>query len=142
MVGRSSVWPSAHDLRGAALAIIRLVEFYSLDFDGLANGTMQTLRVAPLAISDFVYIAQAALDDGRGYLASVWISKTLALLTKMAPEDPDTKMRLQRKLAALHYKVMRARTHFKGTNNRFIFMSSNVRVKTKTRQPNWTSLVK
>ncbi|XP_064597886.1 prolyl 4-hydroxylase subunit alpha-2-like [Liolophura sinensis] len=104
VVGRSSIWPSAYDLQGAAQAIIRLVEFYKLDFEGLANGTMHTVQVAPLAISDFVYIAEAALDDDQDYLALVWISNILRLLKKMSPEDQDTKMRLQRKLAALYYK--------------------------------------
>ncbi|KAI8508775.1 hypothetical protein Bbelb_138740 [Branchiostoma belcheri] len=108
-------FPSAADLEGSALALLRLQGVYNLDLRSLAEGEvvmncersqtstddsercqpvnlsrlMGQLPSLPLGVSDVFYIGNVAHKRGEFYYAAIWFNLTLNLMTQRTPSEGD-----------------------------------------------------
>ncbi|XP_019621774.1 PREDICTED: prolyl 4-hydroxylase subunit alpha-3-like [Branchiostoma belcheri] len=111
-------FPSAADLEGSALALLRLQGVYNLDLRSLTEGEVvmncersQTstddsercqpvnlsrltgqLTSLPLGVSDVFYIGNVAHKRGEFYYSAIWFNLTLTLVTQRTPSEGDPEL--------------------------------------------------
>lgn len=70
---QKSIWPTEKDIKGAALAIFRIIHMYRLNMSDVILGNISTYITTPMTTNEALQLNQVASDENMIYTEILWL---------------------------------------------------------------------